>query len=63
MPAYEVRIVYRGQSTYLVTADTQEAAESAAMVRYERGENSDSTGSDWEEIDSLTVSPIPESDL
>lgn len=51
MPKFEVPIVYRGLSNFLVTAETPEAARELATARFNDGDTPDLLGNEWEEIE------------
>lgn len=51
MPKYEVPIVYRGQSNYIVEAATPEEAREKARLMFKNGEPPDELGNEWEDID------------
>jgi hypothetical protein len=50
---YEVPIVYRGQSNYIVEADSPEEAERIAKNRYHAADPPDELGNEWEEIERI----------
>ncbi len=50
---YEVRVLYEGVATYVVEASDVDSAEEAGRARYVNGEPEDSTGNEWEEIESV----------
>lgn len=52
MPKYEVPIVYRGLSTYIVEASSPQEAERIARRRYDHGEEPDPMlPSDWQQFE------------
>jgi hypothetical protein len=53
---YEVTITYSGTDTYVVEADTKEAAETAAEARFANGEPADHPGA--ERIDNFETSEL-----
>jgi hypothetical protein len=58
VPKWEVRIIYTGSNTYLVTAETEAEARAAAELRYYNGDNGDMTGAESEEIREVEISKI-----
>lgn len=51
MPRYEVPIVYRGQSNYIVEAADAQEAERIARAKFNGGDQSDELGNEWESIE------------
>lgn len=51
MPNFEVPIVYRGLSNFIVNAETPEAARELAIARFNDGDTPELLGNEWEEID------------
>jgi hypothetical protein len=50
---YEVVVTYRGICTYIVEADTPEAARENASEAFSTGETAPVLGNEWEEIESV----------
>ena len=48
-----VPIIYRGQSNFIVEADTPEEAEAKARTRYDNGDVGDELGNEWEEVERI----------
>lgn len=48
---YEVPIVYRGQSNYIVWADTKEEAERIARAMFNNNEPPTTLANEWETIE------------
>lgn len=60
---YEVPIVYRGLSTYIVEATSPEEATRKALRKFENGEVADPLGNEWEEVERVgEVEQVPESE-
>ncbi len=51
---YEVSIVYKGQSTYIVEAESEDEAFEKAEIRYQNGEDADLPSQDYERVENLT---------
>lgn len=58
MSKFEVAIVYRGQTNYIVDAPDQETAEQMAEQRYQEYEAPDLLGNEWEEVEKIVVRPM-----
>jgi hypothetical protein len=58
MSKFEVAIVYRGQTNYIVDAPDQETAERMAEQRYQEYEAPDLLGNEWEEVEKIVVRPM-----
>jgi hypothetical protein len=59
LPKFEVVIVYKGQSTYIVHAADESDAYDTARERYDNGDtHGDLPASDYESVDSITVIPV-----
>lgn len=52
---YEVPIVYRGQSNFIVEASSAEEAERIARERFELDAPADILGNEWEEVERVGV--------
>lgn len=50
---YEVAIIYKGQSNFIVEADSPKEAREKAERRFKEGDTPDHTGGEWEEIDHI----------
>lgn len=48
---YAVALVYRGQSNYIIEADSPEKAKEEAEKQFKDGEPGVNLGNEWEEID------------
>jgi hypothetical protein len=58
---YEVPIVYRGQSNFLVLAESPERAAELAEESFKKGKTPDTLGNEWEEIERIgNVTPYGE---
>jgi len=56
---FEVPIVYRGQSNYIVFALDKEGAERRARDRFDSGDKPDDLGNEWEEIERVgDINPV-----
>jgi hypothetical protein len=55
MKKYEVCVLYSGQNNYIVEANSAEEAEEVARCRYGAGDNGESLGTEYEEIDRVAV--------
>jgi hypothetical protein len=53
MARYEVRVVYRGLSNFIVEAATPEEAKEKAREMFNNGEEAPVLGNEWEEIDTV----------
>lgn len=56
---FEVKVLYKGQDTYFVTAKTKSEAEEEAIEMYGNGDLPPGCAHDWEEIERTVVSTIP----
>lgn len=56
---YEVRLAYHGVSTYFVEAANDERAAELGRTRYHNGDPEEVTGSEYEEIVSISTQIIP----
>jgi hypothetical protein len=50
-----VCVLYSGQNNYIVEANSAEEAEEVARCRYGAGDNGESLGTEYEEIDRVAV--------
>ena len=57
MPKFEVAIVYKGQTNYIVEAPDQESAEYIAIERFQDNADPDVLGNEWEEIQNIASYP------
>ncbi len=48
---YEVPVIYRGQCTFVVEADSPQEAKEKATVSFKGGVEPDTCGNEWEEIE------------
>ena len=48
---YEVPIIYRGQCTFIVDADSPDEAKERAEAKFKGGDQPDEMGNEWEEVD------------
>ena len=55
MPKYEVRVVYKGSSTYIVEAVDEDAAIDKAKMSYREGDVGVQTGADEEWAEEVRV--------
>lgn len=61
MTRYEVPIIYRGLSTFIVEANSEKEAAAKAESLFRNGEPAPVLGNEWEEIDSVgEVSKVEE---
>ena len=50
---YEVPIIYKGQCTFIVEADSPEQAKEKAEFKFKNGDGVDDMGNEWESIDQI----------
>ena len=55
---YEVTIVYKGQSTFIVDAGSDDEAEQMALSRYHEGEDGDMPQSDYQDIENINTKEV-----
>jgi hypothetical protein len=61
MKKYEVPIVYRGQCTFIVEAETPEQASDVAVAKFKDGDEPDVLDNEWEEVDRIgTIEEVRE---
>jgi hypothetical protein len=48
---YEVPVIYQGQCTFIVEAETPEQASNLAVAKFKNGDEPDELGNEWEEVD------------
>ena len=53
MPKYEVPIVYHGQDTYIVEANSPQEAEAIARAKFNDGDTPEPLGNEWEILDHI----------
>lgn len=58
MARYEVKIIYRGQSSYIVEAEDEDEAQDAAVSLYHNGDMGHGLGNDWEEVENIESEEI-----
>lgn len=59
---YDVEILYRQRSMYRVRASSREAAEAAAIERWQKGEPSSVEGYGWSEMESISTAEAADQD-
>lgn len=60
MPKYEVRVVYKGSSTYIVEAQNEDEAIDKAKASYGAGDCGVQTGAEEEWIEKFSVDEMEE---
>jgi len=50
---YEVPVIYKGQCTFIVDADTPDEAKAKAEFKFKNGDGVSEMGNEWETIDTI----------